>query len=163
MKKALILDRDGTLIEDRHYLNNYKKIKFLPDNIIGLNLFQKKNFFIFIVSNQSGVARGLIKKEELKKINAEITYKLHKKGIIINKIYNCTHHPDSNCKCRKPNIFFGKKIVKDFKISLKKSIMIGNNICDKEFAKKLKIKYFNIGDRKKDFSSIYEIGKKILI
>ena len=81
MKKALILDRDGTLIEDKNYLNNYKKIKFLKNNIRGLRNLSKNNYSFFIVSNQSGIARKLIKNEELAKINYEIKKQLLKKKL----------------------------------------------------------------------------------
>lgn len=162
MKKALILDRDGTLIKDQRYLNNYKKIYFLKNNIRGLKLFQKSNFIMFIVSNQSGVARKLIKKKELNKINAEIKKRLKFNGIIIRKIFNCIHLPKNNCKCRKPKKYFGEIIFKNFDFNKKKSIMIGNNYCDFKFAKNLKINYFNIGSKKKDFKSIYSVARKIL-
>ena len=85
MKNALILDRDGTLIKDEIYLNDYKKINFLKNNIKGLKIFQKSNFLIFIVSNQSGVARNIIKKKNLIKINKEIKKKLKKKKNIYKK------------------------------------------------------------------------------
>jgi D-glycero-D-manno-heptose 1,7-bisphosphate phosphatase len=162
MKKALILDRDGTLIEDQRYLNNYKKIYFLKNNIRGLKLFQKSNFTIFIVSNQSGVARKLIKKKELNKINTEIKKKLKLNGIIIKKIFNCIHLPENNCKCRKPKKYFGEIIFKNLSFNKKKSIMIGNNYCDFKFAKNLKIKYYNMGTGTKDFKSVYSVAREIL-
>ena len=79
MKKALILDRDGTLIKEKNYLNDWRKIEFIKGNFKGLKLFQSKGFLIFIVSNQSGVARNLIKLDELKKIDRVIINKLKKK------------------------------------------------------------------------------------
>lgn len=161
MKNALILDRDGTLIKDEIYLNDYKKINFLKNNIKGLKIFQKSNFLIFIVSNQSGVARNIIKKKNLIKINKEIKKKLKKKKIFIKRIFNCIHHPKDNCKCRKPKKFFGNLIFKNYNVKKKKSIMIGNKLCDLKFAKNLKIKYFNIGNKKKDYKSIYDIAKKL--
>jgi D-glycero-D-manno-heptose 1,7-bisphosphate phosphatase len=158
MKKALILDRDGTLIKEKNYLNDWRKIEFIKGNFEGLKLFQSKGFLIFIVSNQSGVARNLIRLDELKKIDKKIINKLKKKGIKISKIYNCIHHPKDKCKCRKPEIYFGKQIKKKYNISKNNSLMIGNNLCDKKFAKNFEIKYFNIGKKAKDFKSILQIG-----
>ena len=78
MKKALILDRDGTLIKEKNYLKDWRKIEFIKGNFEGLKLFQLRGFLIFIVSNQSGVARNLIKLKELSKINTVIKNKLKK-------------------------------------------------------------------------------------
>ena len=64
MKKALILDRDGTLIKEKNYLKDWRKIEFIKGNFEGLKLFQLRGFLIFIVSNQSGVARNLKKIKE---------------------------------------------------------------------------------------------------
>lgn len=160
MKKALILDRDGTLIKEKNYLKDWRKIEFIKGNFEGLKLFQLRGFLIFIVSNQSGVARNLIKLKELSKINTVIKNKLKKKGIKITKIYNCIHHPKDKCKCRKPKIYFGKQIQKKYNINKNYSLMVGDKTCDKNFAKNFKINYFNIGKKKKDFKSVLQVGNK---
>ena len=160
MKKALILDRDGTLIKDKKYLKDWRKIEFIRWNIEGLKLFQLKKFLIFVVSNQSGVARNLIKPRELKKIDYIIKKKLKEHGIKITKIFNCIHHPKHNCKCRKPKIYFAKIIKKKYIVNKNYSLMIGNKSCDKNFATNFKIKYFNIGNKKKDYKSIFHIANK---
>lgn len=137
MNYALFLDRDGTINEDPGYLGNPDLVKLIDG--VAESLFKLKNEFGFkliVVSNQSGVARGLISEEDVKAVNSKINFLLSKENASIDKFYYCITHPDFNspeeCSCRKPSPKMIFQAVADFNIDLSKSYLIGNAISDIE-------------------------------
>ena len=146
--KAAFLDRDGVINFDKGYLSKFSDIKFRVGVFKGLRLLNKKKFKIFIITNQAGVAKGVIKIEDLKILNQKLIKFLKKKNIIISKIEYCPHHKNGVvkrftkiCKCRKPNNLMIRKVLKKWKVKKNKSFMIGDRLTDKLCAKKSKI-YF---------------------
>ena len=89
-KKAIILDRDGTLNEDQGYIHKIEDFKLLPGVIEGLNLVKDK-FLFFIISNQSGIGRGFYTVDDFWKFNNHLTSKLKQNGIKIEKTYFNPH------------------------------------------------------------------------
>jgi D-glycero-D-manno-heptose 1,7-bisphosphate phosphatase len=154
--KCVFLDRDGTLIKDKHYLNKINKIEFIKNTVKGLKYFQNSGFLLIIISNQSGVAKKIISKKKLEDINKYIIRYLKNKDIIIKKIYNCIHNPEDNCVCRKPKKYFGLKAKKRFNLDFKKSLMIGDKNSDRIFAYNLKLKFFRIGKKNKSINDVYK-------
>jgi D-glycero-D-manno-heptose 1,7-bisphosphate phosphatase len=138
--KAIFLDRDGTIIKNIPYLNDPEKIEFLPFVFDGLKILSSHGFSFFIVTNQSGVSRGLIKISDLKKIHKKIKEILKKEGIEIKEILYCPHLPEDNCNCRKPKTGLIQKILKKYKIDLKNSYLIGDKEEDILLAKNIGIK-----------------------
>src|SRR3989338_8270804 len=133
MTKAVFIDRDGTIVEDTGYIHKAEDFKLLPNAIEGLRKLRK--FMIFIVTNQSGIGRGIYKLEDFKRFNDRVIYELGKHKIKIEKIYYCPHKPEDNCDCRKPKTKFLKDAEKDFEIDLKKSYVIGDRKIDFEMGK----------------------------
>ncbi len=140
---AAFLDRDGVINKDIGYINSFNKMKMRNGIIKGLKHLMSKNYLLFIVTNQAGVAKGVITLEELKEINKKLILFFKKKRIVISKIEYCPHHKDGkikiykkNCKCRKPGNLMIKRIYKKWKINKKKSFMIGDRISDKKCALK---------------------------
>ncbi len=133
MKKAVFLDRDGTLIEDRGYLTSRKDVVFY-DNTFQALLKLQKNYELFIVTNQSGVAKGLISLDEVDYINNHVRDMLHKQGIRIADIYACPHNREDGCQCIKPEPYFLQKASKIYDIDLHSSFSIGDHPCDLELA-----------------------------
>ena len=134
---AVFLDFDGTLNEDTGYISDAKLVKLFPD--VGDTLFRLKkklNSFLIVISNQSGVARGLITKQQVELVNQKINYLLKDFNVSIDSFYYCPYHPDINTpeesKCRKPSPEMILKAAKDFNIELSKSYFIGNSIADIE-------------------------------
>jgi len=132
-RKAVFLDRDGTIIEDRGHLSNPDDVIFYPYTLKALKILQK-DFLLFIVSNQSGIAKKLITKEDVDKVNARVIDILRKNGIEITQIYYCPHNREDNCECIKPKPYFLRKAVEKYGIDLSKSYVIGDHPHDVEFA-----------------------------
>lgn len=132
---AIFLDRDGTINEDPGYLGDPDKLKVFPE--AGKALSELKNnlhFKLIVISNQSGIARGLITKEDVELINLKINDVLAADNVSIDAFYYCPHHPDfsseEECSCRKPSpqLIFRASI--EHNINLAQSYFIGDTISD---------------------------------
>ncbi|MHA2391832.1 MAG: D-glycero-alpha-D-manno-heptose-1,7-bisphosphate 7-phosphatase [Promethearchaeota archaeon] len=130
--KAIILDRDGTLIEDKNYAYKIEDLEILPGVIEGLKILQK-SFLLFIVTNQSGIGKGYYTVEDFHKFNNHLTRLLINEGIEITKTYFCPHIREDNCNCRKPRSKFSADIINEYKIDIKDSWMIGDHPSDIQF------------------------------
>lgn len=130
MPKAAFLDRDGTIIRDMVYLNDPAKIEVFKDSYEALKLLNKHDFTVILATNQSGVARGIVKEEILKQINSIITEDFKKHGAIITATYYCPHPVDGGCACRKPNPGMLQEAAKRFNIDLSQSWMVGDRMTD---------------------------------
>ena len=127
-KQAVFFDRDNTIIFDVPYSGDPSKVELVPHIKDALTLLQENGFELFIISNQSGVGRGLITEEQVHAVNDKVQSLL---GIQLTAIYNCFDAPDNPVqKCRKP---FPKMILqacKDYPINPKKSFMVGDKKSD---------------------------------
>jgi len=144
LKKAVFLDRDGTLISEVNYLSNPSQIHLLPGVIEGIKRLNDNNAILIVVSNQPVVARGLATIEDVKLINNTLVAMLNKEQAYINAIYFCPHHPEKHhpdipksamkyrvkCDCRKPKLGMFKKAVEDFNLNLKNAFVIGDTTSD---------------------------------
>lgn len=130
MNRAVFLDRDGTINKDVGYLNNPNELVFIRGAKTGVRILKKKGFLVFVVTNQSGVARGYITLDALSRINGKLYNEFRKEGISIDGIYYCPHHPEDNCDCRKPRPKMVKDIAREYKIDLKNSFFIGDKPSD---------------------------------
>ncbi len=142
---AVFLDRDGTINEDPGYLGEPEKVKLYPDTAKALSILKKKlNFKLIVISNQSGIARGLITKDNVDKVNDRINEILLQKNVSIDAFYYCPFHPDfsspEDCECRKPSPKLIFDAAKDFNINLKSSYFIGDSAADIECGKNAGLK-----------------------
>lgn len=142
MKKAIFLDRDGTIIEEKNYLSKKEDVKILEYAIDGLKLLQDSGYMLFIVSNQSGVARGYFSEETVNEINNYLKELLALHKIVIDEISYCPHLKTGkinfykqDCDCRKPKTGMIMNLVKKYDIDLSKSYIIGDKMSDLELAK----------------------------
>ena len=150
--KVAFLDRDGVINSSRYnagYIGSLKYFKWIPGAIKTIQYLKKKNYKVVVVTNQSGVARGFFKIKDVKKIHSFIQKKLKLNSVKIDAFYFCPFHKDGivkrykkNSQLRKPNIGMFKLVKKRWKIDLKNSFMIGDQLSDMQFAKKAKIKGF---------------------
>jgi D,D-heptose 1,7-bisphosphate phosphatase len=133
--RAIFLDRDGTLNLDPGYLGNPKDLKLFSDtgNVLAA-LKNNYHFKLIVISNQSGVARGLITEEDVISVNEELNRRLLDFNVQIDAFYFCSFHPDFNneedCICRKPSPKMIFDSAKDFNIDLSKSYLIGDSVSD---------------------------------
>lgn len=138
--KWLFLDRDNTLNYDlnsyTHKVSELKRVKILDPLLKG---YQDNGYNLCVVTNQSGIARGLYSEKDMEKFNNELSRELQKVGISLQLFLFCPHKPDDSCNCRKPNTGLLEYIDKIFGIDLKKSIFIGDSESDILCAKNYKI------------------------
>lgn len=141
-KKAVFLDRDGTIIEDRIYLSSEDEIKLIDGAVDGLLLLKEAGFLLIIVTNQSGVARGYFDIETVHRVHAKLNEMLLEQGVEIDGIYFCPHYPSGVvpeysivCGCRKPDIKMAFKAVADLNASLKLSYVVGDKDSDLRFGR----------------------------
>lgn len=132
--RAVFLDRDGTLIDDKGYTHKVSDLKIYPEALTGL-VSLKNEFSFFIVTNQSGVNRGYFSASQLNQFHEAMSAEFAKKGVQFQKIYVCPHRPDENCDCRKPKSKFLKDAEREFGVDLKNSFVIGDRLLDVEMAK----------------------------
>lgn len=133
--KAAFLDRDGIINEDYGYVSSWDKFRFKHFSKKGLLILQELGYKLIIVTNQSGIARGLFSESEYQKLTNIFLYKLQKSQINISSVYHCPHHPDFNkkqihCNCRKPKPGMLLKAIKELNINVESSIIIGDKITD---------------------------------
>lgn len=134
---AVFLDRDGTINEDPGYLVDPDKVKLFPFTGKALSILKNKlNFKLIVISNQSGIVRGFITKENVESINKKINEMLLQDNVQIDAFYYCPYHPEfsseEECSCRKPSPKMVLEAAKDFEIDLTKSFFIGDTIADIE-------------------------------
>ncbi len=138
--KAVFLDRDGTIVEDMHYPKDPSQIRLLPEAIDGLKLMQKKGYTLFVVSNQSGVGRGIIHDSEFKAVHDRICELLKENEVEIAEFSYCFHHPDDHCKCRKPETGLVPREISGTPVNFSESFAVGDKQCDVQLGMNLGVK-----------------------
>lgn len=101
-KRFVLLDRDGTVIVDKHYLHDPDGVELLPGAAEGLKRMQGMGFGLVLLTNQSGVGRGYFSEEDMHACNQRVVDLLAEEGITVDAVYSCPHTPEDNCRCRKP-------------------------------------------------------------
>jgi D-glycero-D-manno-heptose 1,7-bisphosphate phosphatase len=159
-KGLLILDRDGTIIENVPYLKDRALIKFRNGVAEGLLKAQENNFELVVATNQSGVGRNLLSIQDVHNINEELARQLSNHGVMLNQFIFCPHHPKENCTCRKPNNSMIEEILRVKRVERTKTFFIGDSATDVLAAQKSKIEPIFIGDfNSSDFNSLKNVSK----
>lgn len=130
----MFLDRDGTLIEDRGHLRNPSDVVFYPETIEALRLLRDR-FLLFIVTNQRGIADGLLTREDVDRVNAHVTATLAEAGVGFADVYVCPHRRAEGCACIKPNPHFLHRAAERHGVDLRRSYAIGDHPHDAELAR----------------------------
>jgi len=128
----VLLDRDGTLIEEKEYLADPDGVVLLPGVVEGLRQLQKLGARFAVVSNQSGIGRGFYSLRDAQAVNARLAELLQQEGIPLEGIYLCPHGPDDGCACRKPGTALLQQAAKDAGLPLSEAILIGDKASDIE-------------------------------
>jgi D-glycero-D-manno-heptose 1,7-bisphosphate phosphatase len=147
-RPAIFFDRDGVINYDYGYTYKIRDFKFKPQIIKTLKFISNKNFYIFIVTNQSGIARGYYGTNDFIKLQEHIKKELLIKNIFINDVVYCPHYKTGivkkfsiNCNCRKPKTGMVEYLKENWTINIKKSLFIGDNITDKICAQRSDINF----------------------
>ncbi len=148
-KPAVFLDRDGVINYDKGYTYKIKDFKFKPKILKLLKNLTRKNYFLFIVTNQAGIAHGFFSEKKLILLHLNLKKNLFQKNILIHDFKYCPYHKNAivkkykkNSGFRKPGNLMIEDLKKSWNIDIKKSIMIGDKLSDKKCANKSKIKFF---------------------
>jgi len=142
--KAAFFDRDGTLIEEVPYLSDVKKIKIIPESMELCRKLQTEGYKLFIVTNQSGIARKFFPESFVQNTHKLLEKLFAEHKVYIEKYYYCPHHPDDNCECRKPKPGMLVKASKEYNIDLSKSLMFGDKEIDVKAGEAVNCKSFYI-------------------
>ncbi|MBN2492821.1 MAG: HAD family hydrolase [Planctomycetes bacterium] len=140
-RRAVFLDRDGTLTRQVEYLADPAALCLLPGAAAAVRRLNEAGFAVVLLTNQSGVARGLLDEPTLAQIHGRLCERLRHGGATLAGIYYCPHHPDfgegayrRRCDCRKPARGMLERAVRDLGLELKGSFVVGDSACDIELA-----------------------------
>jgi D-glycero-D-manno-heptose 1,7-bisphosphate phosphatase len=132
MSRAVFLDRDGTIIEDKDYLSRPEEVVIFPGAAAALKQLCDAGFKLFIVSNQSGVGRGYFTLADVEAVNQHLVSELARDGVQFERIYFATEAPDQPSRGRKPSPQFLFDARDEFGVDLAQSYMIGDKLLDLE-------------------------------
>lgn len=132
VRRAVFLDRDGTLMLDRGYLGDPAGVELVPGAAFALRLLRDRGALLVLVSNQSGIARGLIARAQHERVHARFSEVLAGEGVALDAFYYCEHGPDDGCACRKPRPGMLRAAARDHGIDLASSWMVGDKPSDVE-------------------------------
>lgn len=133
----MFIDRDGTLIEEAGYLNHLDRLIFHPYTVDAIRQLNRGGFAVVVITNQSGIARGIVGEDFVTVTHQHISDRLAAGGARVDAFYHCPHHPDGvvaelrrACDCRKPQPGLLRRAAKDLDIDLTRSFTVGDRWHD---------------------------------
>jgi D-glycero-D-manno-heptose 1,7-bisphosphate phosphatase len=129
---AAFIDRDGTIIVERHYLADPAGVELIAGAAAALGALRDAGYRLIVVTNQSGIARGLISPEEYAAVERRLGELLAAEGVELDGVYHCPHHPDhgGECRCRKPGTALYRRAAAEHGVDLNASVYIGDRESD---------------------------------
>lgn len=134
-RPGLLIDRDGTLIEDRDYLADPDEVVLLPGAAAAIGAANRAGVPVVLVSNQSGIGRGYFGEAELQAVNRRIETLLAAEGAHLDGLYHCPHAPDAGCDCRKPAPGMARQAAADLGLDLARAFVVGDKGADLDLAR----------------------------
>jgi D-glycero-D-manno-heptose 1,7-bisphosphate phosphatase len=132
MKRAVFLDRDGTLIAEKNYLHQVEEVEIFPGAVLALKRLQDAGFLLFIISNQSGVGRGYFTLADVDKVSTHLAAEFARGGVRFEKVYVAPEAPEAPSRGRKPSPQFIFEARDEFGLNLGESYFIGDKLVDLE-------------------------------
>ena len=129
-RRYVLLDRDGTVIVDKHYLSDPAGVELLPGAVQGLKRMRDMGYGLAVLSNQSGIGRGYFDAASVDACNARLAELLDGHGVPIDGFYYCPHGPDEGCDCRKPASGLMEQAARELGFDPAESWMIGDKAAD---------------------------------
>jgi histidinol-phosphate phosphatase family protein len=130
----VFLDRDGTLIVEKHYLSDPQEVHIEDGVVEGLSMLMALGHPLIVLSNQSGIGRGMFGASDARRVNARVEEILRAQGVTIMAWYVCPHAPDSPCVCRKPLPGMALEAAREWGLELPGAFVIGDKRSDLELA-----------------------------
>ncbi len=128
-RKAIFIDRDGTLVEEVNYLSRVEDLRLFPFTVDAVRRLKAAGFLLIVVTNQSGIGRGIFEEGAMHEIHRAIQQQLSN---AVDAFYFCPHLPCDGCRCRKPGLGMIERAMSDFSIDIENSWMIGDKKIDVE-------------------------------
>ena len=139
--RAVFLDRDGVINADRpDFVKSWEEFEFLPDSLKALAVLSQTSYKIVVITNQSGVGRGLLSEKTLEQMHTRMIDRVRASGGRIDGIYYCPHAPSVGCDCRKPSAGLFFEAARDFEVNLTSSWAIGDSDRDVRAASRAGVK-----------------------
>ena len=135
--KVVVLDRDGTIVVDRGYLAEPEGLAFLPGAPEGLRWFYQHGYRLIVITNQSGVGRGMLSLSRVEEIHTRFHEMLAGIGVRLEQIYYCPHVPSANCDCRKPRTGLLMQAATESNFDPSNAIVIGDKSSDVEMGRRV--------------------------
>ncbi len=131
-RPAVFVDRDGTLISERHFLADPVGVDPTPGALVALASLRRAGYALVVVTNQSGIARGVYTEKDYRAVAARLERILQDAGVALDATYYCPHHPDYTgpCECRKPATGMFRRAATDLGLDLRRSWYVGDKITD---------------------------------
>lgn len=131
-RAAAFLDRDGTIIVETEYLSDPGGVVLIPGAAEALARLAAMGYALVIVTNQSGIARGLYSEDDFRSVQARLDDILAGRGIAFDAVLHCPHHPDLTgpCECRKPGLGLYRRAAEDLGLDLAASLYVGDRLSD---------------------------------
>jgi D-glycero-D-manno-heptose 1,7-bisphosphate phosphatase len=136
-RRFVILDRDGTIIVERHYLSDPDQVELLPEVVNGLRAMQKMGLGLVVVTNQSGIGRGFFDEARLSRIHHRMNELLDAEGVALDALYFCPHVPEDECACRKPRPGLIELAAAELDFDPQDCFVIGDKACDIELGQRV--------------------------
>ena len=136
-RRFVLLDRDGTLIVEKHYLSDPDAVELIEGAAEGLRRLADRDLGLVVVTNQSAIGRGYLDEDTLALIHARLLELLRAEGVTLDGIYFCPHHPDAGCECRKPRTGMALRAAGEHGFDPARSFVVGDAASDMELARGL--------------------------
>ncbi len=133
----VVLDRDGTLIVERHYLSDPQQVELILGVAEGLRQLKEMGLGLVIITNQSAIGRGLFDEARLSLIHQRMCELLEAKGVQLDGIYYCPHTPEDDCACRKPRTGLLERAAQELNFDPSDTFVIGDKPCDVELGQRV--------------------------
>lgn len=132
--RAAFLDRDGTIIVDTHYIARPEQVRLVPGAAAALRTLNEAGVLVVVVTNQSGIARGMVTEDDYERVTERIALLLEEAGARIDATYHCPHHPaiTGQCDCRKPGLGMYLQARDEHEIDMRASLFVGDRWRDVE-------------------------------
>lgn len=147
MKRAVFIDRDGTISEEVGYINHASRFRLFPYSAAAIKLLNANGWLAILTTNQAGVARGYFSEDLIQTVHERMTEALGHGGARLDAIYYCAHHPSVgeppyrfDCDCRKPKPGLLSRAAQDYDIDLSESWMVGDRHSDVQLARNAGVK-----------------------
>ena len=132
VRRAVFVDRDGTLNPDLRYLSDSSRLELFPTVPVGIRLLKEHGYVVVCITNQSGIERGYYTVEIVEAIHRRVNELLARHGTGIDAFYYCPHRPDAGCACRKPKTQLFERAATDLGLGWNASAVIGDRSLDME-------------------------------